>query len=287
TGLLCYAGHVCTYFQKSFEWFQELPARIGNHRWFMIKRRRSINASASETSQKKPTTANRGRLEAAFGELFQFMPHVYESSRVDHAHLAEYPLDREQEMLEPVEPDADLTGEVSVTQDLFCAWLRIGARGTACTCAVAVMRYAKDVQGSDLRGAVGPDTAWELCCRTLSLPPETKAMGSRTLAQLLMYWLDTAQVPLDIFDAVYAGMYEDLLARGKEIQAEGDETTMKCRWVKQQLHGEFDVVREVWLTEQAEAPVDLDIHGSVDEADHASIIREAEEAAGKLLEGLD
>ncbi len=82
-------------------------------------------------------------------------------------------------------------------------------------------------------------------------------------------------------------MYEDLRARGKEIQAEGDEATMKCRWVKQQLHGEFDIVREVWLTEQAEAPVDLDIHGSVDEADHASIIREAEEAAGKLLEGLD
>ena len=25
TGLLCYAGHVCNYFQKSFEWYQELP----------------------------------------------------------------------------------------------------------------------------------------------------------------------------------------------------------------------------------------------------------------------
>ena len=31
TGLLCYAGHVCNYFQKSFEWFSELPSRTGNH----------------------------------------------------------------------------------------------------------------------------------------------------------------------------------------------------------------------------------------------------------------
>ena len=29
TDLLCYAGYVCNYFQKSFEWFQEVPARIG------------------------------------------------------------------------------------------------------------------------------------------------------------------------------------------------------------------------------------------------------------------
>ena len=32
TGLLCYAGHVCNYFQESFEWFQELPARVGNRK---------------------------------------------------------------------------------------------------------------------------------------------------------------------------------------------------------------------------------------------------------------
>ena len=58
TGLLCYAGHVCNYFQKSFEWFQEIPARVGSRKWFNIKRRRSINITHSETTQKEPTTAN-------------------------------------------------------------------------------------------------------------------------------------------------------------------------------------------------------------------------------------
>ena len=42
TGLLCYAGHVCNYFQKNFEWICDFPARITNHKWFMIKRRRSV-----------------------------------------------------------------------------------------------------------------------------------------------------------------------------------------------------------------------------------------------------
>ena len=208
TGLLCYAGHVCNYFQKSFEWFSELPSRIGNHSWFMIKRRRSINATASDTSQKKPTTANRHRLEAAFGELFEFMPNVYEGSRVDHAILAEYPADREQEMLDPIEPDGDLTGEVTVSKELFSEWLRTGSGTDACQCATAVMRYATDLQSSDLRGAVDEGTAWELCLRTLAgmLPSDATSFGSRTLSQLLVWWLDTKQLPSALHDQIYAGM---------------------------------------------------------------------------------
>ena len=34
TGLLCYAGHDCNYFQNSPEWYDEVPARVGNHKVF-------------------------------------------------------------------------------------------------------------------------------------------------------------------------------------------------------------------------------------------------------------
>ena len=110
------------------------------------------------------------------------MPHVYEGSRSDHTILAQYPADREQEMLEPIEPDGDLTGEVTVSKELFSEWLRTGSGTDACQCANAVMRYAIDLQGSDLRGAVDEGTAWELCLRTLAsmLPPDATSFGSRT-----------------------------------------------------------------------------------------------------------
>ena len=83
-GLLCYAGHACNYFQKSFEWFQDSPAHIGNRKWFNIKRRKSINATASDTTQKKPTSANQARLSAAFKACFQYLPNVYAESRVNY-----------------------------------------------------------------------------------------------------------------------------------------------------------------------------------------------------------
>ena len=71
TGLLCYAGHVCNYYVKVLEWFKGLPAVLRDKRWFLIKRRRSVRGAESETRQKKPTTANRARLERAIDVLFQ------------------------------------------------------------------------------------------------------------------------------------------------------------------------------------------------------------------------
>ena len=255
----------------------------------MIKRRRSINATASDTSQKKPTTANRGRLEAALGELFEFMPNVYEGSRVDHAILAEYPADREQEMLDLIEPDGDLTGEVAVSKELFSEWLRTGSGTDACQCATAVMRYATDLQGSDLRGAVDEGTAWELCFRTLAsmLPPEATSIGSRTLSQLLVWWLDKKQLPSALYDQIYAGMWDELQSRGKDTQTEADDEAMKIRWVKQRLHAEFDVVREMWIARQSETPTDLAVLGGIEEAEQGSVIKEAEEAAAQFLKDLD
>ena len=117
------------------------------------------------------------------------------------------------------------------------------------------MHYAQMLQGDGLSGAVGPDTAWELCCRTLTLPDDTSSIGSRTLANLLMYLLDgdpegekmTPQLPIQMRNVIYAGMEDDLLARGKEIRTEQDEHAMKTRWLKQSIHREFDVARTCLL----------------------------------------
>ena len=151
--------------------------------------------------------------------------------------------------------------EKSQQQWTFIAWLRLGPRSEACLCASAILHYARDQQYGDLRSAVGPDTAWELCCRTLSLPDNAISIGSRTLANLLIYWLDGGHLPVGMGDAIYAGMREDLHAREKAIQTEQDEHAVKTRWVKQLIHREFDIVREAWLKEQPEAPVDLEVLG--------------------------
>ena len=74
TGVLCFAGHVCNYYLKVLDWFRGLPAVLRHKKWFLVKRRRSIQSSKSDTRQKKPTTANRRRLEAAFAEAFLHMP---------------------------------------------------------------------------------------------------------------------------------------------------------------------------------------------------------------------
>ena len=110
TGLLCYAGHVCNYYQKVFEWFRELPAALRDKKWFLIKRRRSVQASPSDTRLKKPTTANRRRLEAGIAEAQRRMPNVYRESVVLPEELAKFPLDEEREMLDSQER-VDLDGE--------------------------------------------------------------------------------------------------------------------------------------------------------------------------------
>jgi hypothetical protein len=53
TGLLCYAGHVCNYHVKVLEWFKGLPAVLRKHNSFLIKRRKSIQATAGNTKQQK------------------------------------------------------------------------------------------------------------------------------------------------------------------------------------------------------------------------------------------
>ena len=73
---------------------------------------------------------------------------------------------------------------------------------------------------------------------------------------------------------------------GKDIRTKSDEHAMKTRWVKQLIHRELDVARQAWLAEQPEAPVDLEVFGAIDEAEHGSVTKAAEEAAQEILDAL-
>ena len=174
-------------------------------------------ANAADTRQKKPTTANRLRLEAAISEVRPRMRNVYSGSVVVPEELAKFPADKETEMLEQKE-DVDLSGEIHLEREVFVEWLDKGQQEPQRTpCAVALMQLSIDKQSMDLRGAVSGDTAWELCCRILSKQDDAKTMGTRELAQLLVYNLEEHQLPLEMGTAIYDGMREDLQKRGKTI----------------------------------------------------------------------
>jgi len=275
TGLLCYAGHVCNYYVKTLEWLRGLPAVLSDKRWFLIKRRRSIKNCAVELRQKKPTTANRHRLEAGIQEALKRLPNVFKDSYPLPAELAKFPTVGEREILEQHD-DIQLHGGVSLTRDAFSHWMDSGARSAEeFPCAVVVMRYAIDQQGVDLRGGVASDTAWELCCRLLSAAADCGVLGSAEVAQLLVYWLDEGHVPRQMQKAVYDGMEADLLARGETVQTEADEQSMKVRWVKQLTHGKLDAVRQKCAAGGEDLPVEFDVEGGLIKGEPESATIEA------------
>ena len=124
TGLMCYAGHACNYYVKVLDWVKELPAKLRDKRWFLVKRRKSVNAAVERTAQKKPTTANRLRLEAAIRTCVASMPEVYRDSYLSVTELAKFPVQGEIEMLEQ-EESVDLTGVLKLDRELFAAWLNV------------------------------------------------------------------------------------------------------------------------------------------------------------------
>ena len=268
---------------KVMEWHDELPAKLRDKKWFLIKRRKSIRSSGADTRRKKPTTANRQRLSAAIQEAMRRMPNVYKDSVLHPEELAKFPDDGEQEMLEQDE-HVELQGDVRMDSAMFCTWLKLGVeKDLGCHCAQAIMRFATDQQGVDMRGGVSGETAWEMFCRFLSEPVDIHTLGTSDVAQLLVYWLEERQLPAEMREALYAGMLEDLEKRGKKVMTADDEQCMKSRWVKQTIHKELDQVREVWLSRNGEAPVDLEVEGGIGQGEATSMVAEAEQEAQKLL----
>jgi len=87
TGQMCFAGHVCNYFQKTLDWCHGLPGVLRDKQFFVVKRRKSLKQLPAHQWQKKPITANRQRLTEASLEAVRFLPNVYMHSWIDETHL--------------------------------------------------------------------------------------------------------------------------------------------------------------------------------------------------------
>ena len=88
--------------------------------------------------------------------------------------------------------------------------------------------------------------------------------GTSSVAQLAVYLIDSGSlsgsqpIPGSCDDIdIYRGMLEELASRGKRVETESDEMTMKSGWVKQLIHQELDAARESWLGQAGEAPIAL------------------------------
>ena len=280
TGQLCFAGHVCNYFVKVFRWFQELPNLLRDKKWFLVRRRKSLQKPSFRTRQKKPTTANRERLEAAFEELLLYMPTVYEGSQRSEKSLAKFPHGAEVEM-EEEECQPQLAGQVQVERQLFAAWLDEGTH----RCGRALLFHASNMQREEMRGAASGDSAFDFCYRSMyqkDLPKSgSPAMGTQDLANFIAWLIEDSQVPVDLSKQIQEGAVEDLEARGKTIQTPQDAEQMWVRWFKQRMHGELDAMRLV-----LDLPEDLETFSSLQEGEQKPYTAEAEEEARKLQASL-
>ena len=286
TGVMCFAGHVCNYYVKVMEWVQGLPAVLRDKKWFLIKRRKSIKAGSTDTTQKKPTTANRYRLEAAIWELKKYLPKVYAGSVTLPDELDKFPCFGEQEMCEQ-EESVDLNGEVHILKDMFTLWYASGETSVAPRpCAAVLCRYTMDNLGQELRGSVAADTAWDLCCRMLSIRPEQNKLGTRDLAGLLVYWLEERHVPTEMAYTIYDGMEKEQKERRKTNVTVQDDQLMRCRWVRQSIHAELDAIREECAAIGEGIPIELEVDGEIAQNLQQPANAEAIEQATMLLQDL-
>ncbi len=118
------------------------------------------------------------------------------------------------EMLEP-ENTVDPSGEIRIAQDSFKVWI---AKGHSCVesspCVHVLWRSTVNQMVSDSRGNVSVEDARHLCCRTLSHLLESESLGSKDLAQLLLYWITERQVPPDLQNRLYNDTLENVAHRG-------------------------------------------------------------------------
>jgi len=248
-----------------------------------VKRRKSLHAAPSgESSQKKPTTANRARLEAAIAEAKEHLPHVYADSLDCPEALERFPVCGEAEMLEPEEV-VDLSGELRLDQDAFMNWVQRSKEDrVGYPCSFAIWRATLDQLVSELRGNVKAEDAWQLCCGSLAQPVDCKSLGTSDVAQLILYWFTEGVLPEDLQLPIYDGMLPDLEARGKTVQTAEDTHSMQSRWIRLAIQTEVEKAQHAWLSENPEAVVDLDIDGDLIQGHATSLLQEAEAVATTL-----
>ena len=283
TGLLSYAGHVVNYFVKTMEWLSDLPVELRQKNFFLVRRRRSICRAQAETSKKKPTTANRDRIVGALKCLLISMPRIYKTITLNRTRLAAFPIEGEREMDEEDVP-ADLSGEVAVPKDSFLEWMSAGIRSREqYPCAQVLWRHANNLQSGDTGAVVDAGITWEVFIRFLEKDTErTKTVGSHAIASYIVYLLASNEHgPLQ--DDLYDGMVAEAESRGKTLVTDGDHEHAQLRWIRQQVHGELDLMRERFLENRPDAEVELEVEGDIAEPKQPVARLEKEHAAASLL----
>ena len=142
------------------------------------------------------------------------------------------------------------------------------------------MRNATDRQGSDMRGSVNADTAWELCCRDLGHQYSMTYTSSGDLAQLLVWLLDV-HLPVSMKEHLYPGMDVELMQRGKTCQTEDDEQRVRVRWLRLHFHAELDRVRTKRSEDYQDFPVGLEVTTVAADVTASSITEETDKEAKK------
>ena len=297
TGLLTYGGHICNYYVNVLEWFKELPNILRDSRWFLVKRRKSIRATEAQRRQKKPTTANRRRLEAGIADALKFMPTVYrsEDTTINLERLGKYPEEGEVEMHEQGE-SVSLDSGFRITREFGEAWLKRGncpseARAKY-PCAAVFMQVARDELATDLRGAVSADTAWDFMRRHLldmEQEPERpdgeeQRMATGNLAAMLIAW--ESRVPDDsLRRSIFEGCAEHY--EGKMSHDEEEHQLQLIRWVRQRIHEELEATKEAVFEERGDdGMLDFEIDHQMTTTGESSITQQTEREAAKLIEQL-
>ena len=88
-------------------------------------------------------------------------------------------------------------------------------------------------------------------------------MQSTDLAQLIVFWLEAREVHASHRNLINQGMYDDLTARGRDLQNDNDVAEMQCYWVKMSIHRELDALREDCAARGEELPVELEVEGGL------------------------
>jgi len=269
TGMLCFAGHVCNYYQKVMEWVQSLPAVLREKQFFVVKRRRSLRAPSINTRQKKPITANFKRLQGAILECHQFMPTVYAHSWINEEQLRKVTYQDGEEEKEPednFELRADVSNDIFLRFEVFDIWMRESLRDKEVfPIGMMIWNTAKDAQTEDLRD-VSSDSVWEFCCRMLSESAATDSLRTSHISMMILHWIENAEImdsassdQGNIMDVIFADVDADASEKLANAMTQKDLDAARVKWTRLKVHAELEEVHERTMCRDKECVLDLDV----------------------------
>ena len=127
--------------------------------WFLTKRCQRLCQSSGESVQKKPTAANRLRLEQAIRDAIEHLPRVYRDSTALPEELSKPPVVGEREMAEQAE-SLNVTGSMHTPEAAFVMLMACGvSEGGDLGTAAPLLAGQHEVRGGPAgRGTRGATT---------------------------------------------------------------------------------------------------------------------------------